>query len=817
MQDIGNHQYTNQREIIVSFLQNILGGLLKPALTYMSRGRLPQIEGRIRLPGLQGEATIFRDRWGIPHLQAAHRHDLYLVQGYVHAGERLWQMEINRRVATGQLAELFGEQVLDTDRLTRTLGFHRLAKLTWLEAAEQTQADLSAYAAGVNAFMEREKLPIEFSLLRHSPQPWQPEESLAYSSLQSWALCTGWSSELVRAQLAQTLDPTLLAELEPRYPDAHPSTLPKGVEFNQLTLDNMLQAAVGPILGKGSLDGGGRGSNGWVISAARSATGSAILCNDMHLPLSTPGLWYYVHQQCAEQLHVAGVTMPGAPYVLVGHNDHIAWGATLTFTDSEDLYVERLNETGTSYQFAGEWRDLEVIPEQIRIKGKPDHFESVRLTHHGPIISQTLKEWKGRPPALALCSVALQPHQAIEGFARLNVAQGWDDFAGAMAFFKAPTLNLIYADTKDNIGHWFAGLVPIRSGGDGAVPAPGWTGEHEWRGFVPLAEMPHALNPEQGYLITCNHRIIDDHYPYFLGNMWMNGYRAQRLEELLSEQESISLEDCQRFQFDLQCAPGRQIVERLSDLETDDTDVALALQLLRGWNGWLGPESVGGAVYKVFMTRLARVILGNGLDLELHFKVLGTGEHPLLSPANEYLGYWPITLMHMLDDPTSGWLPGQIGREAILNRCLAETISELRVRLGERPAEWQWGRLHGVSFDHVLAAQPPLDRVFSQGPFPIGGDTDTVLQTSIRPDAPFQNNNVSPSYRQIIDLGSLGNSRAMHAPGQSGHLGSMHYGDLVQPWLEGKYFTMTWDWREIGESCRYRQTFEPAEQSLNRT
>lgn len=795
----------------MSVLHDFLGGMLKPVLTYASRGRLPQIEGRIELPALHGEVLVYRDEWGIPHIQAERRDDLYFVQGYVHAGDRLWQMEVNRRVATGRLAELFGPVALDTDRLTRTLGFARLGQQAWDQAAEQTKADLIAYAAGVNSYIEREAAPIEFSLLRHTPEPWQPVDTYAFALLQSWALCSGWNSELTRAQLSEALDADLLSELEPHYPAANPSTLPRGVEFNRLEIDGKFRAAIGPFLGKGSLDGGGRGSNAWAVSAARSATGKTILCNDMHLPMSSPGLWYFAHQQCADGLHVAGVTIPGAPYVLVGHNERIAWGATLTFSDSEDLFVEKLSDDGTQYLFADQWRPLQQIPERIIVKGREPHIETVRLSHHGPLISAALGKVESRETALSLCSIALRPHQALEAFCRLDYAAGWDDFVAAVRLFDAPTLNLVYADVGDNIGYYFTGDIPIRAEGNGATPAPGWTGDHEWTRFVPFAEKPHALNPERGYIISCNHRIVPDDYPYFLGNMWMTGFRARRLEELFSSREQVSLEDCRRFQFDFHSIPGLQLVGKLSELEPDLPDAVLALELLRGWDGWLGAGSVGGAVYELFLARLADVILTNGLGPELSKSALGLGAHPLLAKTSEYFGYWPITVMRMLDNPDSGWLPGAVGREAVLVRCLAEAIQEIRELLGERPASWEWGRLHGINFDHVLAAQPPLDRVFSQGPFPIGGDSDTVLQTSTRPDAGYQNNNVSPSYRQIVDLGDLRRSQAMHAPGQSGHLGSPHYGDMIQPWLNGGYFAMSWDWAEIARNCRYRQTFASAD------
>jgi penicillin amidase len=779
-------------------------------MAFMSRGRLPQVDGRLALSGLEQEVSVFRDRWGIPYLLAQTRPDLYFAQGVVHAQDRLFQLEINRRAATGRMAELLGRAALPTDRLTRTLGFARLAEKVWPLLDTQIQADVTAYVAGINAYLDQDRpLPVEMTLLRHRPEPWQPLEPLAFSLLQAWALSLGWTSELVRAQLQETLGSELAGELEPQLPADHAVTLPAGIEVNQLTVDSMVQAATGPLLGKGTLDGGGRGSNAWVISAARSSTGHALLCNDMHLPLSTPGLWYFAHQHCPGDVQVSGVTLPGMPYVMVGRNAHIAWGATLSYIDVEDLFIERLDAAGEQVEWQGEWRPVTVIPETIPVKGEQAHVELVRVTDHGPIISPLLTEQDGPQSALALSSTALQPGRAAAGFAALNRAQNWDDFVAAVALISAPSLNLVYADVQDNIGYYVSGRVPIRAQGDGRAPVPGWTGEHEWTGTIPFAEMPQALNPARGYIISCNHRIVNDDYPHELGAMWMNGFRAQRLEQLINSKAHISPTDCIAFQVDVLSLPGRALVARLAGLEPDEPDAVLSLQLLREWDGQMAVDSPGAAVYKVLLNRLVDIILGNGMEPEAAHLALGNGLFPPFLPTTEYFGYWPITLMRMLENPQTGWLAGQVGREATLIRGLAETAAFLRTRLGNDPHQWHWGRLHQVPFPHLLGEQPPLDRVFNLGPFPIGGDADTVLQTAIRPDAPYLNNIFSPSFRQIIDLGDPATGRAICPPGQSGHLGSPHYGDLIQPWLEGDYFPILMEATEISATCRHHLTLFP--------
>jgi penicillin amidase len=836
----------------MSTLTSLLGRLTRPALAAISRQRLPQVDGRLYLPGLRGQVTIRRDEWGIPHVTASQRQDLFFAQGIVHAQDRLWQMELNRRAATGRLSELLGEATLETDRLTRTLGFNRLAHTSWEKMEGQVAADLEAYVAGVNAYLAgNPPLPVELMLLNHRPEPWRVKDSIAFGRLQGWALSHGWAGELVRAQLVEAVGATLAAELEPQYAGRNPVTLPAGIQFNELALDPMTQAAAGPFLGKGSLDGGGRGSNGWVIAGRHSATGHAILCNDMHLPLTSPSLWYYLHLRLEGEggYHVAGVSQPGIPYILVGHNDHIAWGATLTFNDVEDLFIEKLHpEDPTRYQFRGEWQPAEIYDERIKVKGKPDHVERVIVTHHGPIISNVLP---GTGEALAMASMALRPYETFDGFAMLNEARNWQEFTAAVQRIETPSLNLVYADTQDNIGYYVSGKVPVRAAGQGLTPAPGWTGDHEWVGEIPFGEMPHCLNPAEGYLITSNNRIVNDDYPHFLGYTWMNGYRAKRLDDLIQErlagtgtqgnlpsqgqgalawrgeelggtQEAktrehevwakrrVSLEDCQGFQMDVYSLPGRELVERLAGLETADGDANLCLRLLREWDGWLTTESVGGTIYQVLLARLAQRILGKRLTAEQQMNFLGQGPHYLLYPAHEFYGHWSVTLMRMLDDGKSGWIADENERASILIQCLAETAAELRGLLGDDPAGWQWGKLHQIRFAHAMSVQSPLDLIFNQGPYPIGGDTDTVNQTATLPQRPYECNAFSVSYRQVVDMGNLGNSRAMYAPGQSGHLGSKQYGNLIQPWLNGGYFPMTWEAEKVEKAAAQTLTLMPA-------
>lgn len=793
----------------------------------MSRQRLPQSNGRIHLPHLKNEVSIRRDRWGVPHIRAASRADLFFAQGFVHAQDRLWQMELNRRVANGQLAALFGAVALDSDRLTRTLGFRRLAHRSLEIVGQQTLANLSAYAAGVNAFLNQGgKLPIEFTLTRCRPDAWTMADSAAIGRLQAWAMTVGWAGELSRAQLLELLGPELFGELEDHYPAENPVTLPAGLDYSQLQLDPMLRASAGALLGQG-MDGGGRGSNAWVIGPERSATGNAILCNDMHLPVTTPSLWYYIHlrSEAADQeerhFRAAGVSLPGLPYIVAGHNGRIAWGATLTYADAEDLFIEKLHpQDDGRYLFRGEWREAQVIAETIAVKNRPDFTEKVIVTHHGPIVSGVIA---GADPAelgqaesrlaIAMSSTALRADHSLAGFAGINEAHDWQSFLAAAAHIESPNLNLLYADRQNNIGYVMAGAVPIRAQGDGRLPAPGWSGEYEWTGQIPFAETPRAFNPPQGYIVSCNQRIAGDDYPHFLGQTWMNGYRARRLEQLITASEKVSLADCRRFQFDVYSIPGAAMVKRLAGLETDDEDAALSLRLLRQWDGHLTTKSVGGAVYQVFANRLTHMLLEERLGEKMTLKLLGVGPHPLLAPVSELYGHWITNLLEILDNSETAWLPAGRERDVLLIRALAETTVELRQRLGESHHAWQWGRLHQITMEHALSPQPPLDYVFDLGPFPMGGDTNTVFQTAVMPGKEYANKGFSISQRHIMDMGNLAHTEAIIAPGQSGQLGSPHYDDLIEPWLKGEYFTVAWEEEQI--VARDILTLSPKSKKLN--
>jgi penicillin amidase len=787
----------------MSAYQNAIGFVARSALTFLSKRRRPLIDGMSNVPGLTAPVEVIRDRWGIPHIYASNTHDVFFAQGFVHAQDRLWQMEVNRRTATGRLSEIFGAVALDTDRAVRTFGFARIAQIDLDRAADDILGVVRAYTDGVNAFLQHPsaQLPVEFTMLRHTPEPWTPLDTMAFMRVLVWQLSHAWYGEIARAQLIDAVGPEHAAELEIHYPAANPTTLPQGVEFNALEPNGLLQALRGPFLDHG------KGSNAWCVTGSKTTTGQPFLCNDPHLPLMLPSLWYKVHL-VGGTLNTIGVSLPGVPLVLIGHNARVAWGITLAYTDCEDLFIEKLDPARPNkYHFRDELRTADVVLEEIRVKGRAQpHVEEVTITQHGPIISDVIG-YPGR--RVAVNSMALRPSQVARGWLWLNQAQSWDDFVRAMRLIEAPQLNVAYADVSGNIGYWCTGRVPIRAQGKGDVPVPGWTGEYEWIGEVPFEEMPHALNPQQGYVVTCNHRLVPADYPHFLGEVWMNGYRARRLVEVLESKDSFSIDDMRTLQLDFCCLPGVEFAQRAGDLQSDDPDVALALDLLRKWDGDLTAETVGGTIYEVARYTLVRNVFEAALSKSLTDQVLGKGFHPLLMTASEFYGHDTVSILRLLDNPQSWWMQQAGGRDAVLARSLKEAIAWLRNTLGPAPAQWQWGRLHRVTFPHAMALQKPLDKVFNRGPYPIGGDTDTVCQVAMLPDDPYDNKAWSPTYRQIVDLGDLSRSQWIYAPGQAGQVGHKHYDDLIEPWRNGETIPMLWTREQVEGAAEGKLVLQP--------
>jgi len=799
----------------MSAIHNVIGPVLRVGLTWLSRRRLPQIDGTLRLPGLQAPVEIIRDRWGIPHIYAEHAEDLFFAQGFVHAQDRLWQMELNRRIGCGRLSEIFGDLALDTDRFIRTVGFRRVAEAEVKLLDEDARRIMEAYAAGVNAYLETgAPLPLEFTLLRLKPEPWTVADTLVWGKVMAFNLSVNWETEILRARLIDRLGAEKAAELEPYYPKDNPTVIPSEVDYSRLATDVLeyYQQAAGWL----GTSGAGVGSNNWVVDGSKTTTGKPLLANDPHLALQIPSIWYENHLVGAGY-EVTGVSFPGVPGVIIGHNAHIAWGVTNGFPDVQDLYIERLHpDNPHRYEFKGEWHDAEVVREEIRVKGREDPvIEEVVITRHGPIITNVLPEELRRDNApLALRWTALEPGTLLYSVLRLQKASNWEEFTAALRHWDVPAQNFVYADVEGNIGYYLPGRIPVRARGIGLVPVPGWTGEYEWTGYIPFEELPHAFNPAEHYIATANNRVVGDDYPYFVSADWMNGYRARRIVDLLTAKEKLSADDYAAMHLDFYSLPGRAMARYIGALEPEDERCRQAVEAVRSWDHYLTPDSVGGTIFEAFQLQLLRLTFADKLGRELAEAYIGTGFHPTLAPTNAFMGRTSTVLLRLLENETSPWYTDaatgrERTREEILLLALERAVEELSEALGDDVGQWQWGRLHQATLAHPMGQVKPLDLVFNRGPFPIGGDTDTVCQAAFVPGQPYAPTSWVASYRQIVDLSDWERSQAIHTNGQSGRPGSPHYDDMIALWLKGKYHPMLWTRASIEREAEGKLRLEP--------
>jgi penicillin amidase len=783
----------------------LIGSLLKIALWPLGRMRLPQVKGSLSLKGLMEPAEVLRDHWGVAHIFARNSRDMVFSQGVVHAQDRLWQMDFTRRVVFGRLAEVLGEAALPADRAMRTMSLFRTAQKEAMEVSGELRILLEAYCAGVNAWIDfartHGKLPLEFMLLRYTPEPWQVADTLGWGKLMCWTLAANWQAELYRSQILQRLGAEKMEEMEINIDQAWAVILDLG---NALAGGKSVDTSQ-PYSGLHA--GMGVGSNNWAVSGSRSVTGKPILANDMHLELTTPGIWYENHL-VGGKFDVTGVTMPGAPMVIAGHNRTVAWAFTDSCPDTQDLYEEHLRrsgEHGWEYEYKGEWLPAEVRKEHIRIKGGKSIVEEVVVTHHGPIINILFRDAFPDVPPLALRWTALEPGTAFQGIYEMNLAEDCRSFREALRHFDDPSQNVVYADTQGNIAYSLNGRVPVRAKGDGTVPAPGWTGEYEWTGYVPFDEMPHLLNPPCNYLVTANNQVQRPDYPYFLGKDYLVSERAGRIIEMLNAREKVDMAYFQRMQYDQVAISARVMGRALAGLQVSDADLDSIIRQMDGWGGTLNADSPLACVFEATIRQAIRMLL------EHHLGELG----PRIQGKGPFCGQWPEHtwewFIHLLDQPESPWFNLGKGenRDDVLCMALRAAVDFLKKELGPDFVKWKWGNIHQLTFGHVLGGQKPMDAIFNVGPFPIGGDGNTIWSAFTSFYDLEHRPMVGPPFRFIADLADLDHCWGLLVPGQSGNPYSRHFRDGVKPWFEGEYHPMLFRREEIEQNLEAKLELKP--------
>lgn len=755
------------------------------------RGSLPRVDGTLHVAGFAARVDILRDRYAIPHIRAGSETDAWRALGYVHAQDRLWQMEMSRRIASGTLSEAFGAKTLDTDRFMRTLGVHRtaLAIVRNLDAA--TRGRLEAYAAGVNAYVadHRGAWPIEFELTRVSPSRWEPADSIGWMIMMAWDLAGNWQQELLRMRLSTRLSRLQLAQFLPPYPGDRALPLP-----DLRALYGVPEGSPKPSASSfAPSDSEGIGSNNWVVSGARTDSGKPLLANDPHLGLTVPSTWYLAHLEYPGGTLVGG-TLPGVPALILGHNGRIAWGLTNTNPDVQDLYLERLLPDDPSrYATPTGSAPFLVIPERIRVKGSDDVVLSVRVTRHGPVVSDVYApaaELLPRGHVLSLAWTALDEHdQSLAALQSLGRATTWQAFTESLRNFGSPQQNIVYADVDGNVGFIAPGRVPVRSADNdlhGLAPAPGWDARYDWTGFVPFDALPRAFNPADGLIVTANQKIVPPDYPWFITAEWAPPYRAERIRTLLEALPRHSEASFRTIQADTVSLAARSIVPFVTSAAVATPEAKQAIDRLRRWDGEMGTASVEAQIFHAWLREFTRLLYADELG-------------PWFDKAWDERAVFVDNVLHdragaarWCDDVTT---PETETCASLVGRALERAVSELKRSRGADPNGWRWGEPHAAwlahrPFDTVAGLRSLFDLNIA-----VPGDSYTVNvgRHRIGDPEPYRTRHAA-SLRGIYDLSDLNRSRFIHSTGQSGNRLSPHYADFLAPWARVEDVPISTDW-----------------------
>jgi penicillin amidase len=743
-------------------LNRALGGAFRRAARSLFRGllrgTLPKLEGVVELPGLGEPVEVLRDRFGVPQIFASNEQDLFFAQGYVHAQDRFFQMELGRRAGHGRLSELLGKSTLEFDRLSRTVGFHRIAASSVENGPPDTLRVLEAYSAGVNACLKVEPRPPELKVLRlPNPEPWTPADAAAWSLIMAWSLSASWEWDLLTGS----------AEKRSRS-GSRPYADP------------------------------GLGSNAWTVAPSRSATGSALLAGDPHLYLDIPCLWYEIGLY-GGRYEVVGASLPGTPGVVIGHNQEVAWSITAALTDVQDLYVERFKEGDASlYEHAGGWRKAEVREEKIPVRGRREPaVQRVRTTLHGPVISDVFSGEED----LALRWAAPEPPKLVEVGLAVNRARNKVEFLDALRGWTTPNQNFVYADRTGTIGRALAGPVPVRKNHRGERPVPGWDGEHEWEGFVPFERLPKNFDPEVGYIASANEVPETKPGAEPIPGAYLPGYRKSRIEELLRATDKHTLETFRGIQGDLYCAPAHALARKLAKLDSPLGIPEGLSRELAAWDGHLAAESRPGAVARI------------ALEVLLHrdARAVSRIDSPLPTGAETYFARLVPKLLDKLDDLT----------EEVLLDALERAVALLAESCGPEPAGWSWGALHAAELRHPLGVVRGLRGLLNRGPYPVGGDANTVRLAAFRSKTggsgrpSFGPVATGPDYRFVVDTGDWERAWSVVLPGQSGHPASVNYDDQIPLWQNVHYRPMVFGQQTAELAAKHRLVLRPGRGAQN--
>ena len=790
-------------------IRTVFSALLRSFIWLLDRGSYPTYHGGLHLAGLNDTVKVRWGAYGIPHAYARNEEDLFLAQGYLHAQERLWQMDMSRRFLSGRIAEIFGDFPIpwkelssqfrgqnssDFDYFMRMIGIRHAAVASLELASEYEHRQLNAYSRGVNRYIERcgRKLPWEFRLLRYDPEPWRPEDSLVIGKGLAFFLSTALFTRLNMIAIAAKLGdhPEMLRDLCPSYPEDAPT-------IAKATWDSVQSVwqFINGFLESNQWSAAGQGSNNWVVAPSRSTTGRAILCNDPHLRLTIPSIWYLMHLKAEtsaiqpDGYEVWGASIPGSPCVQLGHNRWISWGVTAAVCDDAELFSEKLHPADSDRYLIGDsWLPMDRREEIIGIRRRKEIKKIIRSTRHGPVLSDFGK----RPDSSQVLSLRWTAREASQEFRCLlgvNQARDWHGFLDSLAYQSAPALNYVYADCAGNIGYSLAGKIPLRRRVPSLLPLDGWVEDNDWLGYIPFSELPRIYNPPEGAIATANNRIVDSSYPHYLSQFFEPPSRIRRINELLTLKKRFSMNDMAAMQNDLVSLYALELIEilksDLAQLSAEKEQHRAAVQRLMQWNGACDEQNVASAIFHVFHHRLMTNLLLPFLGEDLCIAYLEVFNQSLM----------PI--LEILRNPNSPWFSTK-SRQALVTSSLVEACEQLKARFGEDLEFWQWGKIHNLSLSHSLGRIKLLSPLLRVGPFESPGDGTTINMGFYRHSNPYEHT-VGASLRFVIDVGGW-QSNSILTSGQSGHPCSPHYDDQTSLWRSGGYIRMEMGADELSEN-----------------
>ncbi len=753
------------KKFVLVILLIILGFLLFfPGYFFFSK---PKYKGNVSVQGLKGEVKIITDTWGVPHIYADTEKDLFFACGYIHANERMWQMDLTRRSGYGRLSELFGEALLERDRYVRVMGLKEAALKDYEQLLPEVKDMLTAYSQGINAWLNSRKWkwPPEFSVLRYRPEPWSPKDSLIIKQVMAMLLSTDFPSEVVRSNLIYRVGQEKALQV------LEEGVKPPSFETEKISLSGLMDM-VYP-----------QQSNNWILSGDRTVSGKPLLANDPHLEINLPPVWYEMHLHCPS-LNVIGVTIPGFPWVIIGHNKDIAWGLSNSTVDSQDLYIEKFNETQDMYWEKDGWVPLMKKEEVIRVKGKkePEKLE-IMWTARGPVISPHIVESQN---PISLKWTIHQGDRAFKAGYLLNKAKNWEDFAAALSLFDSPSQNFGYADKNNNIGYYLGGKIPLRTEEAALFPYPSWREGGEWQGYLGEDQKPNLFNPEEGLIVTANQNILPENFPFYVSVDWDAPFRANRIKELLLQTGKHSVSSLQSLQGDIYSQKGELFYPFIRQIAGAQGKLKQALDILQNWDLQMDAGNAP-ALYATFMNFFPEEIFQDELkedfrSFDFFFRRKMAGALRILSETDSF---W-------FDNKET---PEIEKRKDVIKSALLRAYNRLDWLYGS-PENWDWSKMNAIRYQHPLG-RLFLFRFFNLGSRPSNGNAFTVKVNYLTP----HKTSWSASYRQIIDLSDWDKSVCVLSSGQSGHFMSRFYDNQVPLWLGGEYHPMIFSRDEVEKNA----------------